>query len=119
MISHKLRLRYKSTDDKDNAYYTETPIPSIGKAMTVFVREVTTIDEDFHYFFGYAFIGLFTELSETPGIKKERIISHVITDHEPVTSDEFSALSSMVYVRQDPFKETIYILRYSVLFMLA
>lgn len=87
--------------------------------MTVFIREVTTIDEDFHYLFGYAFIGLFTELSETPGVRKELIVSHVINNHEPMANQENSLVSSLVYVRQDPFKETVYVLRYSVLFMLA
>ena len=70
--------------------------------MTVFIREVTTIDEDFHYLFGYAFIGLFTELNGAPGKKKEFVVSHIVTEHEPNETSEENPLigiSGMVYVR--------------------
>ena len=46
-------------DDNENEYVREVPLPALGNGMSVYVREVTTIDEDFHYIFGYAFVGLF------------------------------------------------------------
>jgi hypothetical protein len=51
--------------------------------MSVYIREVTTIDEDYHYLFGYAFFGLFSDNLETPGVKKELTIGSIITDHVP------------------------------------
>ena len=90
-MSHKLRLRYKLKDDRENAYWMEQSLPRIGKAMSVFVREVTTIDEDYHYLFGYAFIGLFSSSgldSDTPGVTKELVISHVIPEHDPTTKQD-------------------------------
>lgn len=98
----------------------EEPIPTMGRAMSIYIREVTTVEEDFHYLFGYAFIELFTELSSTPGIKKELLVANVINDHFPATeTDEWKPFSSTIYIRRDPFKETIYVMRYNVLFMLA
>ena len=88
--------------------------------MSVFIREVTTIDEDYHFIFGYAFTSLFSKVSgDTPGVKRELVISHVINDHEVTTKEDLANFSSIVYVRQDPFKETVYILRTGLLFMLA
>ena len=84
---------------------------------------MTTVDEDYHYLFGYAFFGLFSDSSkdgsDLPGVTKEYIVSHVVSDHEYLSTDSQARFSSFLHVRQDPFKETIYILRYSVLFMLA
>ena len=75
MVDHKLRIRYKKKDDKENEYWVYESLPDVGKAMSLYIREVTTIDEDFHYLFGYAFLGLFTELSETPGVRKDFVVS--------------------------------------------
>ena len=98
------------------------PLPELGKAMSIFIREVTAIDEDFHYVFGYAFLGLlpFIELNDTPGVKKEYMVGHIVRDHLPdFDSEGWKPFTSSIYVRQDPFKETIYISRYNILFMLA
>ena len=46
-------------------------------------------------------------------------MAQIIENHEPDPEQELSTLSLSVYLRQDPFKETIYIYRYNVLFMLA
>lgn len=44
----------------------------------------------------------------------------MIAEHDPIgDSDDQSRFSTVVYVRQDPFKETVFILKYSVLFMLG
>ena len=82
---------------------------------------MTTVDEDYHYLFGYAFFGLFSDTKDDdlPGVTKEYVVSHVVSDHEYLSKDSQARFSSFLHVRQDPFKETIYILRYSVLFMLA
>ena len=56
--------------------------------MSVFIREVITIDEDYHYLFGYAFIGLFSDVSSAPGVTKEYRISHVINEHDPTTEQD-------------------------------
>ena len=82
----------------ENEYWVEAPIAQMGKAMSIFVREVTTVDEDFHYLFGYAFFGLFTDL-ETPGVTKELVIGHVINNHTPTTENTVSAFSSTLYIR--------------------
>ena len=67
--------------------------------MSVFIREVITIDEDYHYLFGYAFIGLFSDVSSAPGVKKEYRISHVINEHNPTTQQDQANFSSILYVR--------------------
>ena len=36
--------------------------------MSIYIRKVVTVDEDFHYIFGYAFMGLFNNQTETPGV---------------------------------------------------
>lgn len=64
------------------------PLPRLGKATSIFIREVTTIDEDFHYVFGYAFLGLFLELSDTPGVTKEYMVGHVVSEHTPDVDSE-------------------------------
>ena len=89
--------------------------------MSVYIREVTTIDEDLHYLFGYAFQSLFREHSESdsPGISKEFVIGHIVNNHPPTTERALAGVSSTVYLRQDPFKETIYIMRYNLLYNLA
>ena len=74
-------------------------MPDIGKAMSIYVREVITIDEDFHYLFGYAFLGLFTELSETPGVRKEFVVGKIVTDHEPKPDQDLAAVSGSIYLR--------------------
>ena len=43
LLSHKLHVRYKQYDDLGNFYWIELPMPSMGKAMSVFVREIVTI----------------------------------------------------------------------------
>ena len=108
MISnHKFRLRYKKKDDTGNAYYVEHNIPKIGNSISIYMREVTTINEDFHFLFGYAFIGLFTEMKDSPGVTREFEISHISPESE--NPDESAMFSATVYIRQDPFKQTIYI----------
>ena len=77
----------------------ETDLPDLGKATSIYIREVTTIDEDFHYLFGYAFIGLFTELSETPGVTKELMVSHIIENHAPNSEQDLANFSLSIYVR--------------------
>ena len=104
-----------------NEYWVETPLPDIGKAMSVYIREVTTIDEDFHYLFGYAFQSLFSDPGESDqtGISKELVIGYIVNNHAPTTERALAGVSSTVYLRQDPFKETIYIMRYNLLYNLA
>ena len=80
-FEHKLRLRYHEQDDRGNKYLREVPLPEVGKAMSIYVRETTTIDEDFHYLFGYAFIDLVMGLDQAPGIKKELSVAHIETNH--------------------------------------
>jgi len=116
---HKMRMRYRKKDDKDNTYWVETTLPSVGKAMSIYIREVTTIDEDFHYVFGYAFLGLFRELSETPGVTRSYEIGNIINEHEPALDRVDARFSVSVYFRQDPFKQTIYIRRFNILYLAA
>ena len=81
-FEHKLRLRYQKKDDRDNKYTVEVPLPEVGKAMSIFVRETTTIDEDFHYLFGYAFFDLVMGIKESPGITKEFSIANIEVNHD-------------------------------------
>ena len=90
-------------DDKDIRYWVETPLASIGTAMSVYIQEVTSIDEDYHYLFGYAFLGLFSDTLETPGVKKEYQVGSIVMDHTPALDRPLAAFSSTVYIRQDPF----------------
>ena len=41
----------------------ETPLPQKGKAMSIFIREVTTINEDYHYLFGYPLLSYFIKFN--------------------------------------------------------
>ena len=107
--SHKLRMRYRQQDDSDNTYWVEEPLPDLGKAMSIYIREVTTIEEDHHYFLGYAFFKLIGKDFGTPGITTKLVVSRVINNHDPAGTHNLSWISFNVYIRQDPFKETIYI----------
>jgi len=97
--NHNMRLRYKQTDDKDNIYWVQTPLPSVGQAMSIYIREVTTVDEDFHYLFGYAFLGLFGDNTETPGVTKRHVIGKVLNNHEPTSDRSNSRFSLSIYIR--------------------
>ena len=77
----------------------EVALPELGKATSIYVREVTTINEDYNFLFGHAFVGLFSELSETTGIKKEFRVSKIIENHAPNSKQELSNLSLSVYLR--------------------
>ena len=112
-------MRYMMRDDSQNKYYVETPLPEMGRAMSIYIREVTTIDEDYHYLFGYALIGLFTDVGPTPGVTREYTVGKIINDHDPAQDREQYRFSSTVYFRQDPFKQTIYIQKYNFLYLLA
>ena len=56
-----MRLRYRKHDDHGNIYWVETKLPTIGEAISIYIRKVVTVDEDFHFIFGYAFLGLFRD----------------------------------------------------------
>lgn len=115
-----MKLRFTEKDDMENEYLSQVNLPTLGKAMSIYVREVTTIDEDLHYLFGYAFVSLFSDLSETPGVKKELKVSKIVQQHQPLDKESGLANFSLsLYVRLDPFKETIYIQKHNLLFMLA
>ena len=86
--SHKLHMRYRQHDDSDNGYWMEEPLPDLGKAMSIYLREVTTIDEDQHYFFGHAFFKLIDSNFETPGITTKLVVSKVINNHDQVDKDQ-------------------------------
>lgn len=97
-------------------------MPKITKAVSIFIREVTTINEDYHYLLGYPILSKFIEFSEVPGVTKSYVIGNIINDHDPTLDEDNKDdqdLSFSIYIRQDPFKETVYILRYNVLFLLA
>lgn len=49
---HDLRLQVKQVDDRGSAYYEEVKLPRQGDAVSLFIREVTTIDEDLFYLLG-------------------------------------------------------------------
>lgn len=87
--------------------------------MSIYIREVTTVDEDFHYIFGYALLGLFRDIKEIPGVTRKHVIGKIINDHEPAYHPSDSRFSLTIYVRQDPVKDTIYIRRFNVLYLLA
>lgn len=116
-----MRVRVKQFDENDNAYWTEIPLPTITKGISLFIREVTTINEDYHYLVGYPVLSKFVNFEEVPGVTKTFAIGNIVADHpqtiDPENSDQ--ELSFSIYIRQDPFKETVYILRYNVLFLLA
>lgn len=122
LTEHKLRVRVKQFDENENAYWTETPIPQITKGVSIFIREVTTINEDYHYLLGYPILSKFIEFGDVPGVTKSYVIGNIINDHSltlDLDNEEDKDFSFSIYLRQDPFKETVYILRYNVLFLLA
>lgn len=94
-----MRLRYKQKDDRDNEFWEETSLPQVGKAMSIYIREVMTVDYDYHYLFGYAFLGLFTDISEAPGIKRSFEIGRIINDHEPALDRPNARFSLTIYFR--------------------
>ena len=69
--SDLIRIRYDQKDDVETTYQIETPLPKMGNAMSLFVREVVTVEEDYHYLLGYAFINLFTDIGDGMGVKRE------------------------------------------------
>ena len=77
----------------------QVALPDLGKATSIYVREVTTIEEDFFFFFGYAFVGLFSDISESSGVTKELRVSKIVENHIPNSEQELSALSLSVYFR--------------------
>ena len=114
-----MRLRYRRLDDHGNVYWVETKLPSIGEAMSIYIRKVVTVDEDFHYIFGYAFMGLFNNQTETPGVTTSYEIGHIENNHSPTLDRPDASFSVSIYFRQDPFKQTIYIRRFNILYLLA
>ena len=99
-----MRLRYSQIDDKDNTYWVETPLPKVGKAISIYIREVMTVDEDLYYLFGHAFLSLFKDDSETPGMTRSFKIGRIINDHEPTLERPNARFSLSIYFRQDPIK---------------
>ena len=77
----------------------QVALPDLGKATSIYVREVTTIHEDFHFLFGYAFVGLFSDIGETTGVTKELRVSKIVENHTPNSEQDLSALSLSVYFR--------------------
>jgi len=59
------------------------------------------------------------DLADNAGVKKEYVVGHVINNHDPPSDLDSAEVSSTIFVRQDPFKATVYIQRYNLLFMLA
>ena len=53
---------FKQIDDLGNAFWTEYELPLIGSAMTIFVKQVNIIKEDYFYFMGAGLFG-----GNTPG----------------------------------------------------
>ena len=94
-------------------------LPQVGKAMSIYIREVTTVDEDAHYLFGYAFVGLFKDIKETPGVTKRYEIGSIVNEHEPALDRSDARFSVTIYLRQDPFKQTVFIRRFNLLYLLA
>jgi len=88
LTSHELRIRYKQLDENENAYWMETPLPPMGKAMSIFIREVTTINEDYHYLFGYPLLSYFMEFNEAPGVTTNFVIGNIVNGHQPTTTEQ-------------------------------
>ena len=79
-------------------------MPEVGKAMSVFVREVITIQEN---------------LFSMPSSSREFVVAHVVNNHEPSADHSLANVSTSIYIRQDPFKETIYLAKHNILLVFA
>ena len=91
-----------------------------GKAVTLFIREVSTVDEDYYYLTGKSWLGLFGfDVDDDSGKKTVQVVSKVISGHAPNPEQLLGDESVTIYLRQDPFQETIYISYYTILFQLG
>ena len=80
-------------------------MPPLGSSVTLFIREHTTIKETFANLFYRLFLG-----SETEQLNQVRqTVSKIVVGHEPNIEAKLKPQSLFVYLRQDPFKETVYI----------
>ena len=79
-------------------------MPELGSSMTLYVRETTVIQDTFTDFlyrlFSPSDIGV-GELRQT--------VSKILHNHEPNTKAKLKSQSVFVYLRQDPFKATVYV----------
>ena len=72
--------------------------------MSVFVREVIKIQENF---------------ISMPSSTREFVVGHVENNHEPTADHSLANVSTTIYIRQDPFKETIYVAKNNILLVFA
>ena len=114
--NHTLRLSIKQYDDLGNPYWKEEFLPARGQAITLFIRDISTVNEDYYYLSGKAWLGfLGLDVYDDTGMESVQVVSKIINGHVPNPGQLLSEESVTIYLRQDPFQETIYISYSSIL----
>ena len=67
--------------------------------MSVYIREVKTINQDYDYLYGNAIARVFGSQSDNKGEKTEYVVGHIINNHEPQINEEKANVSSTMYIR--------------------
>ena len=52
-------------DDLGNSYWYQVKLPKPGEAITLFVREIQTINEDYYFMTGQSWLGIEAENKKT------------------------------------------------------
>ena len=50
--NHKFKLNIRQLDDLGNSYWFQESLPKAGQAITLFVREIETVNEDYYFLIG-------------------------------------------------------------------
>ena len=50
--NHNFKLNIRQLDDLGNSYWYQEPLPQPGQAITLFVREIQTVNEDYYFMTG-------------------------------------------------------------------
>ena len=63
--NHNFKLNIRQMDDLGNSYWYQVKLPKPGEAITLFVREIQTINEDYYFMTGQSWLGIEAENKKT------------------------------------------------------
>ena len=93
--THPIRLSIRQFDDLGNIYWIEEALPTRGKAITLFIREISTMDEDYYFMTTKPWLGL----DDAGGRKTVQVVSKVINGHDPNPGQLLGDSSVTIYLR--------------------